>query len=125
MSLFPAVFSEAHPFPSFNVWDLHTVDNGVVSVLLPLLGVQPPAQVWGCDSPPCRPVPPVIPKPSPWSLFVGHFLGVDHVGHHLHADAPEMTVKLAQLDGVLSAVVPALGNDTLLVVLGDHGMRRS
>lgn len=32
MQLFPSQFADAAPFPSFNVQDLHTVDNGVWEV---------------------------------------------------------------------------------------------
>jgi predicted AlkP superfamily pyrophosphatase or phosphodiesterase len=34
MQLFPHQFGTAAPFPSFNVQDLHTVDNGVWEVRL-------------------------------------------------------------------------------------------
>lgn len=39
-SLFPAAFADARPFPSFNVQDLHTVDNGVIGTLVPGLGLE-------------------------------------------------------------------------------------
>ncbi|KAF9005177.1 hypothetical protein BDQ17DRAFT_1353965 [Cyathus striatus] len=71
------------PYDSFNVEDLHTVDNGVITHLFPLLKD---------DS-------------KPFDFLIGHFLGVDHVGHRV--------------------VVDELDDDTLLVVLGDHGMDRS
>ena len=29
LSLFPDAFAAAHPYPSFDVWDLDTVDRGV------------------------------------------------------------------------------------------------
>lgn len=34
-SLFPSYFNKSFPFPSFNVKDLHTVDDGVISHLIP------------------------------------------------------------------------------------------
>lgn len=37
MGCFPAAFAEAHPYPSFNVWDLDTVDDGVLEHLLPTI----------------------------------------------------------------------------------------
>jgi len=37
MGCFPAAFAEAHPYPSFNVWDLDTVDDGVLAHLLPTI----------------------------------------------------------------------------------------
>ena len=33
LGCFPGAFSEAHPFPSFNVWDLDTVDDGILAHL--------------------------------------------------------------------------------------------
>lgn len=138
--LFPGAFSSMYLFPSFNVWDLHTVDNGVLSVLFPMLNLSLPRNAVDCYNPPCAILPPslrgvrlnqssdMIQEPvragvdESWRLFVGHFLGVDHVGHHLNANAPEMTVKLRQVDAILAAIIPALPNDTLLVVMGDHGV---
>lgn len=35
---------------------------------------------------------------------------------------PEMPIKLRQMNDVISQVVNAIDNDTLLLVMGDHGM---
>lgn len=35
VSLFPGSFARSYPFPSFDVKDLHTVDNGVIENLIP------------------------------------------------------------------------------------------
>lgn len=45
VQLFPdsRAFSHLHPFPSFNVQDLHTVDSGIKKLLQPLLA-RPGAQ---------------------------------------------------------------------------------
>ena len=51
-----------------------------------------------------------------WDVMIGHFLGVDHVGHRLGPDHPKMRAKLAQMDQVLRQVVARLADDTLLVV---------
>ncbi|KAJ7638416.1 hypothetical protein FB45DRAFT_902779 [Roridomyces roridus] len=85
MSVFPDSFQPnmSFPYDSFNVEDLHTVDEGVIKHLFPLLE----------DA------------SKPFDFLVGHFLGVDHVGHR--------------------DVVELLDDETLLVVLGDHGMDRS
>ncbi len=88
------------PYDSFNVEDLHSVDEGVIRHLIPLLH----------DS------------EANWDLMIGHFLGVDHVGHRLGPDHPAMKSKLEQMDDVLRRVVDAMDDETLLVVLGDHGM---
>ncbi|TFK62265.1 hypothetical protein BDN72DRAFT_804336 [Pluteus cervinus] len=103
MSVFPDSFEATFPFDSFNVEDLHTVDEGVIRHLFPLLE----------DG------------DKPFDFLVGHFLGVDHVGHRVGPDHPNMKAKLQQMNDVLRRVVKLLDEETLLVVLGDHGMDRS
>ena len=105
MSVFPDAFEPNMTFPydSFNVEDLHTVDQGVITHLFPLLE----------DS------------GKPFDFLIGHFLGVDHVGHRVGPDHPSMKAKLTQMNDVLKRVVDLLDEDTLLIVLGDHGMDRS
>ncbi|KAJ7062944.1 hypothetical protein C8F01DRAFT_1135815 [Mycena amicta] len=105
MSVYPDSFALNMTFPedSFNVEDLHTVDEGVIRHMFPLL--QDASQ--------------------PFDFLVGHFLGVDHVGHRVGPDHPSMKDKLKQMDDVLRRVVDFLDRDTLLVLLGDHGMDRS
>ena len=102
MTVFPTSFERDKTFPydSFNVEDLHTVDEGVIRHLFPLLEE--------------------IEKS--WDVIIGHGLGVDHVGHRVGPDTPTMTAKLQEMNDVLTRVVERLDQDTLLVVLGDHGM---
>ncbi|XP_029941224.1 GPI ethanolamine phosphate transferase 3 [Salarias fasciatus] len=97
-NLFPKKFYRSLPFPSFNVKDLHTVDNGILQHLY--------STMVGKD----------------WDVLVAHFLGVDHCGHRFGPDHPAMADKLTQMNGVISSVIDRLENDTLLVVMGDHGM---
>ncbi|XP_040915515.1 GPI ethanolamine phosphate transferase 3 [Toxotes jaculatrix] len=97
-SLFPKKFYRSLPFPSFNVKDLHTVDNGILQHLY--------STMVGGD----------------WDVLVAHFLGVDHCGHRFGPDHTAMADKLTQMDGVIRSVIDRLQNDTLLVVMGDHGM---
>ncbi|XP_004677813.1 PREDICTED: GPI ethanolamine phosphate transferase 3 [Condylura cristata] len=96
--LFPGAFSQAFFYPSFNVRDLHTVDNGILEHLYPTM-----------DS-------------GEWDVLIAHFLGVDHCGHKHGPHHPEMAKKLSQMDQVIQGLVKRLKNDTLLVVIGDHGM---
>ena len=105
MSVFPDTFEPNMTFPydSFNVEDLHTVDEGVIKHLFPLL--EDPSK--------------------PFDFLIGHFLGVDHVGHRVGPDHPSMKLKLHQMNNVLTRVVEKIDDDTLLIVLGDHGMDRS
>ncbi|XP_006863130.1 PREDICTED: GPI ethanolamine phosphate transferase 3 isoform X2 [Chrysochloris asiatica] len=96
--LFPGAFSQAFFFPSFNVRDLHTVDNGILEHLYPTM------------------------ENGEWDVLIAHFLGVDHCGHKHGPHHPEMAKKLSQMDQVIQGLVERLENDTLLVVAGDHGM---
>lgn len=102
MTVFPDSFAPnmSWPYDSFHVEDLHTVDEGVIRHLFPLLREEH----------------------KTWDFVLGHFLGVDHVGHRMGPDHPNMKAKLEQMDTVLRDVVDHLDDDTLLVVLGDHGM---
>ncbi|XP_035248223.1 GPI ethanolamine phosphate transferase 3 [Anguilla anguilla] len=97
-SLFPKKFHRSLPFPSFNVKDLHTVDDGILQHLYPTM------------------------EGSDWDVIIAHFLGVDHCGHRFGPDHPAMADKLTQMDEVIRSVIGRLENDTLLVVMGDHGM---
>lgn len=93
--------SMCFPYDSFNVEDLYSVDNGVIEHLFPLLQGE---------------------RRGDWDLLIGHFLGVDHVGHRLHPGHELMKIKLDQMNEVLKRVVEQMDDDTLLIVLGDHGM---
>jgi len=100
-NLFPNAFVRAFPYPSFNVKDIDGVDNGVLEHLAPEL------------------------EKDDWDVLVAHFLGVDHVGHRYGPRHPEMARKLTQLDVVIRQLSETLAqrhSDTLLVILGDHGM---
>uniref|UniRef100_A0A8C0AS81 GPI ethanolamine phosphate transferase 3, catalytic subunit n=1 Tax=Buteo japonicus TaxID=224669 RepID=A0A8C0AS81_9AVES len=96
--LFPKKFFRSYFFPSFNVKDLHTVDDGILQHLYP------------------------TGKHGEWDVLIAHFLGVDHCGHKHGPDHPEMAKKLTQMNEMLRSLVDHLGNDTLLLVAGDHGM---
>lgn len=102
-ALFPGYFEVniSRAFDSFNVWDLHTVDNGVVEHIMPLISSE---------------------RKGEWDVMFAHFLGVDHAGHRYGPNHPAMTAKLQQMDGVLRDLAKNLDDNTLLVVMGDHGM---
>ncbi|KAB8416326.1 hypothetical protein FH972_024846 [Carpinus fangiana] len=102
-SLFPGYFDMnlTKAYDSFNVWDLHTLDNGVTEHILPLLEAA---------------------NTTKWDVLIGHYLGVDHAGHRYGPNHPAMTAKLQQMDTLLRRVVEKIDDDTLLVVMGDHGM---
>ncbi|GLA50935.1 hypothetical protein CBS147343_7262 [Aspergillus niger] len=106
VKLFPGQFDTglSRPYSSFLVEDLHTVDDGVYGHLLPLLRSR---DTKGNEE---------------WDVIIAHFLGVDHVGHRFGPGHPEMRDKLVQMDGIIREVIGEIDDETLLVVMGDHGM---
>lgn len=103
MSMYPRSFAKAYPYPSFEVRDLHTVDLGVQKHLIPEIK----GESFG---------------PTGWHLILGHMLGVDHVGHRLGSNHPEMASKLQEMNMVISQTMKHIDDGTLFIVLSDHGM---
>ncbi|CAN0865258.1 GPI ethanolamine phosphate transferase 3, partial [Linum grandiflorum] len=106
VQLFPDHFNKSYPYPSFNVKDLDTVDNGCISHIFESL------------------------HQEDWDVLVAHFLGVDHAGHIFGVNSAQMVGKLEQYNKVLEEVIETLSSqsgpgglheNTLLLVLGDHG----
>ncbi|KAK4704553.1 GPI ethanolamine phosphate transferase 3 subunit O, partial [Phenoliferia sp. Uapishka_3] len=95
--------SKIWAYDSFNVEDLDTVDAGVVEHLLPLLDANRAGT-------------------SDWDILIAHSLGLDHAGHRFGARHPETNRKLRETQKLLEDVADRLDEDTLLVVIGDHGM---
>ena len=77
LNLFPDDFDKSKPFPSLNVKDLDTVDNGIIDHLVPEI------------------------QSKSFDLLIAHFLGVDHCGHTFGPDHPKMTEKLTQMDSTV------------------------
>ncbi|KAI1350464.1 GPI ethanolamine phosphate transferase 3-like protein [Xylaria sp. FL0043] len=102
-SLFPDYFQPnlSRAYDSFNVWDLHTVDNGVLEHIFPLMEPE---------------------RKDEWDITIGHLLGVDHAGHRYGPNHPAMTAKLQQMDTFIRQLSETIDEDTVLVVMGDHGM---
>ncbi|XXH04845.1 hypothetical protein Hte_011267 [Hypoxylon texense] len=102
-ALFPDYFQPniSRAYDSFNVWDLHTVDNGVLDHIFPLMKPE---------------------KKEQWDVLIGHLLGVDHAGHRYGPNHAAMTAKLQQMDNFIRNLTQEIDDDTLLVVMGDHGM---
>jgi hypothetical protein len=95
--LLPGEFTEAFPYDAHNVRDLDTVDQGVIHHFR-------------------------NEHSKPWDLIIGHMLGVDHAAHRYHADHPEMTRKLLEVNAFIKEVADGLDDRSLLLVFGDHGM---
>ncbi|XP_077292956.1 phosphatidylinositol glycan anchor biosynthesis class O [Arctopsyche grandis] len=96
--LYPKRWLRSLALPSFNTWDLDTVDNAVKARL--------PEELEKKD----------------WQLLVAHFLGVDHCGHRYGPLHSEMVRKLTEMNQVIEDTLQTLDNDTVLFVIGDHGM---
>lgn len=75
--LFPKRFYRNYSYPSFNVWDLDTVDEGVRKNLYPEI------------------------VKNDWDVLIAHFLGVDHCGHRYGPNHNEMERKLNEINIVL------------------------
>ncbi|KAG0348350.1 mannose-ethanolamine phosphotransferase gpi13 [Podila humilis] len=101
--LFPNALdaNNSHSFPSLDTHDLDTLDNGVIKALGPALKDQ-----------------------SKWDLLIAHFLGVDHCGHTFGPNDPHMADKLEQMNEQLEKVIESVSDDTLVIVMGDHGMNQ-
>ncbi|CAB4413534.1 unnamed protein product [Rhizophagus irregularis] len=111
VSLFPDQLETnmTHAFPSFNVWDLHTVDEGILNLLVPTIKKEryrKGSSFSGTD----------------WDVLIAHFLGVDHCGHRYGPDHPAMSDKLNQMNKMIQNVVNSVDEDTIVLVMGDHGM---
>ena len=119
MAVFPEGFDEAHAYPSFNVKDLHGVDEGVIEHLLPSvhrsIAAQSSARTGdhraGNGS-----------ASSVGSMVVAHYLGVDHCGHRFGPSHHEMESKLKQMNSELVKLLESVDEHTVVFVMGDHGM---
>lgn len=102
-ALFPGYFEAniSRSYDSFNVWDLHSVDNGVLEHIFPLMKPN---------------------RKGEWDLLIGHLLGVDHAGHRYGPAHTAMTAKLRQMDDFIRDLAKTIDDDTVLIVMGDHGM---
>jgi phosphatidylinositol glycan class O len=97
--LFPhSISPESQMMESFDVWDLHTVDRKVIEYLFPYL------------------------KRNEFDLLIAHFLGVDHAGHRYGPGHVAMGDKLVEMNQVLTRVFEMIDDETLLILMGDHGM---
>lgn len=54
-----------------------------------------------------------------------NILGVDHCGHRYGSDHPEMSAKLRQMDDLVHNLTKLMDDETVLFVMGDHGMTPS
>lgn len=100
--LFPDQFDISYPFDSFNTRDLDTVDYGILNNLWQFFSNNQSL--------------------NNWDILITHFLGVDHIGHTYHAHHPLMNERLSLMNKILEQFIENLSNDSLLILMGDHGM---
>uniref|UniRef100_A0A915AER8 GPI ethanolamine phosphate transferase 3 n=3 Tax=Ascarididae TaxID=6250 RepID=A0A915AER8_PARUN len=98
ISLFPSQFHRHFDMPSFDVNDLNSVDDMIIGHIFEEL------------------------SRSDWNVLIAHFLGVDHCGHKYGPNHEEMARRLAFIDDLISNVTEILDEETVLIVMGDHGM---
>ncbi|SCV04217.1 LAME_0H16688g1_1 [Lachancea meyersii CBS 8951] len=91
------------PFESLNVWDLDTVDNGVMNYFEEHLFNQNSSS-------------------GDWDILIGHMLGIDHVGHKYGPNHFTMKEKQVQANEFIEKIRNQIDEDTLLLVMSDHGM---
>ncbi|CAR30476.1 mannose-ethanolamine phosphotransferase LAS21 [Lachancea thermotolerans CBS 6340] len=100
LKLFPSeFFDETDGTNSFFVSDFEEVDLNVTRHL--------PQQLQSQDS---------------WDVLILHYLGLDHIGHKGGAFSSFMPPKHREMDAVIEQIYNAVGEDTLICVMGDHGM---
>lgn len=96
--LYPKRFLRQYSYPSFDIFDLDTVDKAINQVL--------PGEL----------------NQSDWSLLIAHYLGVDHCGHKFGPMHSEMARKLGEMNAAIEKIIEQMDEDTTLFVIGDHGM---
>ncbi|CAF2725058.1 unnamed protein product [Rotaria sp. Silwood2] len=106
LALYPNIkFKDLYVYPSFDVHDLDTVDNGILKHLWTVIENTT--------------------RHEQLSFIIAHFLGVDHCGHRYGPLHIEMKRKLNQMDDVIRNISLSFNksnSSSLLMVIGDHGM---
>ncbi|EKF39389.1 ethanolamine phosphotransferase, putative [Trypanosoma cruzi marinkellei] len=120
LNLFPddddeTLWKYTHASPPYNISDFEINDNNVTKNMHSTLLLET-----------------LETAPSDYAkLIIGHYLGVDHVGHRHNADHPEMDRVLARIDAMLHKLTHFIRHQrktsmrTLLLLFGDHGMTTS
>lgn len=105
LKLFPDFFNNSDGTNSFFVNDFYDVDNNVTRHLEHELS-----------------------KSAGWDGLFLHYLGLDHIGHKTGPRSNFMTSKHKELDGIIKRIYEFIDSskahrdDTLFVLMGDHGM---
>lgn len=60
-----------------------------------------------------------------WDILILHYLGLDHIGHSLGGEHPQIEIKLKEMDLIIFDITQKLRKvtkDFVILVTGDHGM---
>jgi hypothetical protein len=103
LSLYPYIRNQPknviiNGFHSFHLFDLDTVDNGIEASM------------------------PSVLKSGEFDVIIAHYLGLDHCGHKFGPSHPACGQKLLQYEEIIKRTISDLSEDSLLVVMSDHGM---
>ncbi|KAJ1738800.1 mannose-ethanolamine phosphotransferase gpi13 [Coemansia sp. RSA 1821] len=134
-----AGWARVRPFPSFNVWDLDTVDDGLLS-RLPMFLLPPESKdqsqelhkersqwkelvkqphMWNhadfgntsqANSMTSDKVGPAQ-LYNDWDVIIAHGLGVDHCGHRFGPEHSAISHKLTQMNQAIELIVSAIDRD--------------
>ncbi|OAF69799.1 Glycosylphosphatidylinositol-anchor biosynthesis protein 7 [Intoshia linei] len=99
--LFPSFISDEYAFESFDIFDIYSNDVSINSNIDHVFK-------------------------SMWDFLIVHYLGVDHVGHSFNdINHREMAIVLDGINENIANIVQLMDNDTILFIIGDHGMTPS
>jgi GPI ethanolamine phosphate transferase 3 subunit O len=96
--MFGDYFDETHPYPSFNVRDLDTLDDQVRTDMLRTK------------------------KQGNFTLLIGHVIRVDHAGHTYSSSHSEIERKLRDTEKLIKDIIEEMDGDKVIMVFWDHGM---
>lgn len=100
LKLFPKeYFDEYDGTNSFFVSDFEQVDHNVT-----------------------RHLPKQLNNQQEWDALILHYLGLDHIGHKGGPNSQFMPAKQVEMDEILKQIYENVDNETLICVMGDHGM---
>lgn len=57
-----------------------------------------------------------------WDALILHYLGLDHIGHKGGSKSQFMPAKQEEMDDILKQIYENVDDETLICVMGDHGM---
>ena len=96
--MFGQYFERSHPFPSFNVRDLDTLDTETFKMIDEEM------------------------KKGDFDFIIAHVIGIDHAGHTYGSNHLETERKILETEKEIQRIIENMDQDTVLIVFGDHGM---